>query len=128
MNSAHPNLPSHSTTGFSAAGGDFRGKRLSLDSLLETNPASTFFLRAEEKTTLGGGIYPGDVLVVDKSAETSSGCLVVAVIDGEMVLRQVLHDKGQIRLCSERSGGVEDEYGEARIWGKVVYVLHPVQP
>lgn len=128
MNSAHPNMPFHSTTGFSAAGGDFRGNRLSLDSLLETNPASTFFLRAEEKTTLGGVIHPGDILVVDKSANTRNGCLVVAVVDGEMVLRQVVYQGKQIRLHSERSSGEQKKYCDARIWGKVVYVLHPVQP
>jgi DNA polymerase V len=128
MKSIHPNVSSHSTTGFSAAGGDFRGKRLSLDSLLETNPASTFFLRAEEKTTLGGVIHPGDILVVDKSADTKNGCLVVAVVDGEMVLRQVVHHGRQIRLHSEKSPGEQEKYCQAQIWGKVVYVLHPVQP
>jgi len=119
---------SRACTGFSAAGGDFQGQRLSLDSLIRTNPASTFFVRAEEGTTLGGSIHPGDILVVDRSAAIANRCLVVAVVDGEMVLRQVIRRQERSYLCTDRSPGERDMYGAAQIWGKVVYVLHPVVP
>lgn len=119
----HPT--SRTGTGFSAAGGDFRGNRLSLDSLLQTNPASTFFLCAEEGSSLGGGIHSGDILVVDRSARIMDGCLVVAVADGDMILRQVVRRKGQTFLRSGRSSA-EQPHGDVWIWGRVVYVLHPV--
>ncbi len=115
-------------TGFSAAGGDFRGRRLSLDSLIKTNPASTFFLRAEEESSLGGCIHPGDILVVDRSADITNGCLVVAVADGEMVLRQVVRRQGRSYLYSDHSRNVRCGHHEVQIWGRVVYVLHPVLP
>ena len=121
------NSPS-APTGFSAAGGDFRGRRLSLDSLIKTNPASTFFLRAEEESSLGGCIHPGDILVVDRSADITNGCLVVAVVDGEMVLRQVVRRQGRSYLCSVPSRVEHGTHSEVQIWGKVVYVLHPVLP
>ncbi|MFO7875172.1 MAG: S24 family peptidase [Desulfovermiculus sp.] len=121
----HPT--SRAGTGFSAAGGDFRGNRLSLDSLIQTNPASTFFLRAEEGSSLGGGIHPGDILVVDRSARITDGCLVVAVADGDMILRQLVRRKGHSFLRSDRSS-VEQAHGDVWIWGRVVYVLHPVMP
>ena len=125
MNSDSSNAPLGTCTGFSAAGGDFRGERLSLDALIRTNPASTFFLRAEEGSSLGGVIHPGDILVVDRAADIANGSLVVAVADGEMILRRVVRRKGQSFLCSGRSR-TEQVHGEARIWGRVVYVLHPV--
>ncbi|MDZ7761123.1 MAG: S24 family peptidase [Desulfovermiculus sp.] len=115
-------------TGFSAAGGDFRGRRLSLDSLIKTNPASTFFLRAEEESSLGGCIHPGDILVVDRAAEITNGCLVVAVTDGEMTLRQVVRRQGRSYLYSDPSRAKPGPHSEVQIWGKVVYVLHPVAP
>lgn len=116
---------SRTCTGFSAAGGDFRGNRLSLDSLIRTNPASTFFLRAAEGSSLGGRIHPGDILVVDRSAHITNGCLVVAVADGEMILRRVLWRKEQRLLCSDHSCP-QQVHGDVWIWGRVVYVLHPV--
>ena len=116
-------------TGFSSAGADFRGKRLTLDSLIVTHPAATFFLRAEEESSLGGWIHPGDILVVDRAADIVSGCLVVAVLDGDMVVRQLLRRAGRTFLRSGRPGpSGRKEPTEFQIWGKVVYVLHPVLP
>jgi DNA polymerase V len=86
---------------------------------------STFFLRAEEGSSLGGGIHSGDILVVDRSARITDGCLVVAVADGDMILRQVVRRKGQCFLRSGRSSA-EQLHGDVWIWGRVVYVLHPV--
>ncbi|MDZ7759877.1 MAG: hypothetical protein U5L00_06425 [Desulfovermiculus sp.] len=66
-------------TGLSAAGGDFRGTRLSLDSLIRTNPASTYFLRAEEGSSLGGWyIHPMEILVVDRAADIANRCTIKA--------------------------------------------------
>lgn len=113
-------------TGFSAAGADFRGTRLSLDSLIRTNPATTFFLRAEEGSSLGGGIHPGDILVVDRAADIVNRCLVVAVLHGDLVLRQVVLRQGRYFLRTSSSSVNDVDQDCAEIWGRIIYVLHPV--
>jgi len=117
-----------STTGFSAAGADFRDDRLSLDRLVIRNPAATFFLRAEAASDLGGSIQAGDILVVDRAARPGSGSLVVAVVDGELVLRLLARRSGRLVLRPSRPESESPEADEARIWGKVTYVLHPISP
>jgi DNA polymerase V len=122
------NRPYQAYTGFSAAGGDFRGRRLTLDELIIDNPVTTFFLQAEEESSLGGLIHPGDILVVDRAADIVHGCLVVAVVQGEMVLREVIRRQGRNVLCSsdDQAGRTDQAGGE--IWGRVIYVLHPIRP
>ena len=128
MNRVNPRPPSQAYTGFSAAGGDFRGQRLTLDELIIAHPASTFFLQAEEECSLGGCIHPGDILVVDRAADISHGCLVVAVVQDEMVLRQVVSRGGRNFLRCGRARPEHGDHTQHEVWGKVIYVLHPVSP
>ena len=122
---SHP--PFRTYTGFSAIEGDSCGRLLSLDSLIRTDPASTFFMRAADGANLGGlSIHPGDILVVDRGADIANRCLVVAVLHGDLVLRQVVLRQGRyvLRSCSSSVQGADQ--GWAEIWGRIVYVLHPV--
>ncbi|MCF8029589.1 MAG: LexA family transcriptional regulator [Desulfohalobiaceae bacterium] len=117
-------------TGFSSAGEDFRGRRLDLNDLLVRRPASTFFLRAEEETELGGGIWAGDILVTDRALDPDlvGGSLVVAVVQGEMLLRLVYRRRGRLWLVSGGAGSAVEvtEESDFQVWGVVIYVLHPV--
>ena len=117
-----------SYTGFSAAGTDFQGRRLTLDDLIIDNPVATFFLQAEEASSLGGSIHPGDILVVDRAADIFHGCLVVAVVQDEMVLRQVVSRGGRNFLRCGRARPEHGDHTQHEVWGKVIYVLHPVSP
>lgn len=128
MDRGEPKAFSGDHTGFSAAGVDFRGKRLRLDDLIMANPSATFFLQAAEECNLGGCIHPGDILVVDRAADISHGSLVVAVVHGEMVLRQVVKRHGRSFLRSSRFHDEHCDQSENAIWGKVIYVLHQVSP
>jgi len=82
-------------------------------------------MRAAEGSNLGGGIHPGDILVVDRAADIVNRCLVVAVFHGDLVLRQVVLRQGLYFLRSSSSVKGVDQ-GCAEIWGRIVYVLHPV--
>ncbi len=124
--SSDTGLTSQAYTGFSVAGADFQGQRLSLDSLVIQNPAATFFLRAEEEIDLEGHIHAGDILVVDRAADIVNNSLVVAVSNGEMVLRQVVRRSGRFFLSSGHFCLEILEEESSQIWGKVIYVLHPV--
>jgi DNA polymerase V len=121
-----PHAPLQASTGFAAAGVDFRDKRLNLNDLVIRNPASTFFLKAETDVPLGGYIHAGDILVVDRAAAPSSGSLVIATVHGEMVLRMLQRKDGGWRLLSGERGAAASAEADFELWGTVTYVLHPV--
>lgn len=126
------NFPSSEYTGFSAAGTDFRQKRLSLDELIIKNPAATYFLEVEEQISFGQEhiVHAQDILVVDRSAAIKDGSLVVAVADGEMVLRRARNFRGRLFVPSHCPDADPDcaQETDIQVWGKVIYVLHPVSP
>jgi DNA polymerase V len=133
MHGSSPDLdrPRPAYTGFSSAGEDFRDRRLNLNELVVRRPASTFFLRAGEGAELGGGIEAGDILVVDRALEPASGSLVVAVAEGEMLLRMLLRRGGRTWIAPAPGGeGAREVTRETdlRLWGVVTYVVRAVDP
>jgi hypothetical protein len=60
-------------------------------------PAATFYLRAEGESMTGVGIFPGDLLVVDKSLTPRHGDVVIALLDGGFTVK-TLQLKPRLRL------------------------------
>lgn len=76
--------------GFPSPAADHQQPELSLDQLVGLGPRSSLFLlRAWGDSMQGKGIYDGDVLIVDKAATAKVGNTVVAVIDGEFLVKTV---------------------------------------
>ncbi|MBQ7618271.1 MAG: error-prone repair protein UmuD, partial [Desulfovibrio sp.] len=57
------------------------------------NPPATFFLRVEGHSMQNLGIHQGDILVVDRSAEIRQGRVVIAAINGELTVKQLICQK-----------------------------------
>jgi len=106
---------------------DHLDQRLNLNDYLVLHPQATFFMRVKGDAMTGAGIHDGDLLVVDRSLEPVSGRVVVAALDGELVIRRLQHNRGRIMLKSEnpacRDTAVNEEC-ELTIWGVVAYVVH----
>ena len=118
-----PLFASRPAAGFPAPGDDQVEKMLDINDLVVENPASTFFVRVEGDSMEGVGIFGGDVLVVDRSKETKDGTIVVAAVNGEMVVKRVSLREGQQLLLSENDAYdpiVVGEDEECFIWGVVV--------
>lgn len=79
----------------------FSERNLSLDELCQTKPASTFFMRVEGSALESRGIYSGDILVVDKSVNPQHGHIVVAMVDDEFVVRQLVANNGYYALVAD---------------------------
>ena len=114
--------------GFPSPADDFEEAELDIAAHLVQNPDSTFFIRAQGDSMLMAGIHSGDVLVVDKSVEPKVGSVVIAVIDGEMTVKE-LGRVGSRYALVPRPVDVEaypvvvvgpDQ--ELRVWGVVVGV------
>ena len=54
--------------GFPSPASDYLEGKLDLNTHCVAHPAATFYLRAEGESMTGVGIFPGDLLVVDKGS------------------------------------------------------------
>ncbi len=86
---------------FTASAIDAHEKGLSLDDLVIRHPAATFFFRAQGDAMKPAGIHSGDVLTVDRSLTPRVGDVVVASIEGELVVRYFTRVRGTYYLVSE---------------------------
>lgn len=84
--------------GFPSPAEDIGAKRIDLTAQLVKHPQATFLVRARGDSMRDAGIFDGDVLVVDKAVTAKSGHVIVAVIDGEFVCKQLQLRAGRMKL------------------------------
>jgi DNA polymerase V len=76
---------------------------------------------------LGAGIHVGDTLIVDRSLTPSSGKVVVAVLNGEFLVRRLHIQEHSISLIPEnkRYGTIQvAQLEQYSTWGVVSFVIH----
>lgn len=100
--------------------------KVDLNEHLIKNPTATFFLRAASDALKGAGVFKGDLLVVDRSSEPTSGDIVIAELDGELSVRLYKKKEHKILLSTDYSH-IEffhtDNSSEIPIWGIVTTVI-----
>src|SRR5215218_524761 len=75
--------------GFGAAADDYAERGIDLNEQLIRNKPATFFMRVNSDAMIGAGICNGDVVIVDRSLEAKNGKVIVAVLNGEMLVRRL---------------------------------------
>ena len=123
-------VKSAKATGFTSPTDDYMERGIDLNEQLIGNKPATFFLRVRSDSMKNAGIFTGDVVIVDRSLDAVNGKIVIAVLDGEMLIRRFEKSKNKVLLHPESSGlsALEidpgcDSFG---IWGVVTYVIHHV--
>lgn len=109
--------------GFPSPGDDQVEVALDLNDLLITHPDASFFVRVSGDSMQDAGIYEGDILVVDRAIEARIGSIVVAAVNGELVVKRVEKKHGQLVLVSENVEYAPILIGEGEecfVWGVVV--------
>ena len=117
-----PLYASQPAAGFPAPGDDMVEKSLNVHDFLVKHPTSTFFVRVKGDSMEGAGIFSGDVLVVDRSIDAVVGKIVVAAINGELVVKRIGKADGRLVLLSENADYAPIVVGESEecyIWGVV---------
>jgi len=121
-------IPTANATGFGAAADDYMERGIDLNEQLIRNKPATFFMRVSGDTMTGAGIFNGDVVIVDRSAKAVSGKVIIAVLNGEMLIRRLEKSFNKIRLVPETPHlsaiDVDLSGAEFSIWGVVTYVIH----
>src|ERR1700704_7174066 len=76
-------------TGFTAAADDYMERGIDLNEQLIRNKPATFFMRVKGDAMTGAGIYDGDVVIVDRAVKAMSGRVIIAALNGEMLIRRL---------------------------------------
>jgi DNA polymerase V len=121
-------IPSANATGFGAAADDYMERGIDLNEQLIRNKPATFFMRVSGDAMTGAGIFNGDVVIVDRSVKAASGKVVIASLNGEMLIRRLEKTLNKLRLVPEtpRLSPIDIDLSgsEFSIWGVVTYVIH----
>ncbi len=123
------NVSTANATGFGAAADDYMERGIDLNEQLIRNKPATFFMRVSGSSMINAGIYDGDIVIVDRSLKPQNGKIVIAVIDGEMLIRRYEKTMNSLRLVPETSklSPIEvSEFCDFKIWGVVVYIIRNV--
>src|SRR5207237_5208010 len=88
-------------TGFGAAEDDYMERGIDLNEQLIRNKPATFFMRVRGDAMSGAGIFDGDTIIVDRSIKAASGKIVIATLNGEMLVRRLEKTFNKIRLIPE---------------------------
>lgn len=122
-----PFAESQVPAGFPSPADDYVARRLDLNEHLIQHPSATFFVRVAGDSMTGAGINDGDILIVDRSLEPVDGKVVIAVVDGELVVKRLRRKSGTWQLLAENEGYPPisvDADGEFEVWGVVTSVIH----
>lgn len=112
------------STGFPSPADDYLHRALNLNDHLAPRPLSTFFIEVKGNAMAAEKIFDGDILVVDRAADIRPGHIVLAVHEGDFLLRKLVRREERLFLVSEDPDRDPIEVTEAcEIWGRVMWSL-----
>ena len=115
-------------TGFTAAADDYMERGIDLNEQLVRNKPATFFMKVKGNAMIGAGIFDGDIVIVDRSIKAANGKVVIATLNGEMLIRRFEKTFNKIRLIPETDKlspiDIDTSSAEFSVWGTVTYAIH----
>ena len=109
--------------GFPSPAKDYSEERISLDKEIIKHPNSTFFMHMEGDSMMEAHIPPGSLLVIDRSLKPRSSNIVVAIVNGEYIVRRLKKDAFKGWLIAENKKIKDlliDPEQQVEIWGVVI--------
>ncbi len=115
------------SAGFPSPAEDHIDQHLDLNELLIQHPVATFFVRVSGESMKDAGINHGDILVVDRSLEATSGRIIIAIVNGELTVKRFVQDSSSCQLVAANPDyppvAITDET-DFSVWGVVTSVIH----
>ncbi|MBI2730470.1 MAG: translesion error-prone DNA polymerase V autoproteolytic subunit [Sphingobacteriales bacterium] len=121
------NIHTANATGFGAAADDYMERGIDLNEQLIKNKPATFFFRMKGDAMHEAGIFENDILIVDRSLKLANGKIIVAVLNGELLVRRFLKNFSSAYLIPENNRYKPinlAEFSDFAVWGVVVYSIH----
>ena len=112
--------------GFPSPADDFIEAMIDLNQVLIPNPTATFMWRVVGDCMIDVKIFPGDVVLVDRSRSPKHRNIVLAIIDGEPTLKRLNRRGGVMILHNENAKlptFVLSEGTEVSVWGVVTSTI-----
>src|SRR6187549_2311033 len=82
-------VPHANANGFGAAADDYMERGIDLNEQLIINRPATYFFRMNSDAMINAGIFSEDVLIVDRSLKATNGKIIVAIVNGDLVVRRL---------------------------------------
>lgn len=125
----HTNMERGNATGLSAAADDYTESGIDLNEQLIRNKSATFMMKVTGEAMIDAGISKGDIVIVDRSEKAVSGKIVIAVLNGEMLIGRLEKTFNKVRLIPETNQlspiDIDLCAADFFIWGVVTYCIHP---
>lgn len=133
MGQCGPTLPLFAAkvpAGFPSPAEDYSEGRLDLNEYLVQHEAATFYVRVKGHSMSGAGILDNDIIAVDRAVEPRHGDIVLAVIDGDLTVKELAIEDGWVRLLPHNPDfpPIDVKTGqELTIWGVVTGVVRKLR-
>lgn len=108
--------------GFPSPADDYLDRPLDFNELLIANPPATFAVEIKGESMIRAGLFPGDIAVVNKAGQVVSGCVILALLDGEFTIKRFRRSSGRCWLEAENPAFPVIELTEDRafeVWGVI---------
>jgi DNA polymerase V len=116
----------HVSAGFPSPAGDYVESNIDLNEWLIRNRLAIYIVRVEGDSMIGE-IHPEDRLIVDRSLEPNHKDVVIACLDGEMLVKRLVVEDGKHFLVAENPQYPTIELNGDReliIWGVATHSIH----
>lgn len=112
---------------FQSPAQNYRETRLNLGDLVSLSPYSTYLMRSDSDFP-DAGIVKGSVLAIDRALAATHGQLIVAEVEGELMLRRLLLKPVPALQAPDADETVTliDVSQPLPVWGVVAYALTDV--
>ena len=114
------------SAGFPSPADDFTELSISLDKHLIQHPSATFMAYANGDSMVRVGIHNGDILIIDRSLNARDGDIIIALLHGEFMVKQVSIIDGRLFLVPRNpkysSVRITSEMG-FEVWGVVIFSI-----
>lgn len=112
--------------GFPSPADDFIEEMVDVNQVLIQNPTATFLWRVVGDCMVDVKIFPGDVVVVDRSLTPKHRSIVLAIIDSEPTLKR-LNRRGGVMVLHNENAKLPTftvaEGTEVSVWGVVTATI-----
>jgi DNA polymerase V len=115
--------------GYPSPAQDYFDGRIDLNAHLIKDITSTYVVRVSGDSMERAGISDGDELIVNRALEPRDGCVVIAVLDGELTIKRLRITTTGVVLQAENPAYPDIEVpalSDLTIWGVATRCLHHV--
>ena len=115
--------------GFPSPANDYLEGEIDLNRYLIKNPLATIIVKSQGNSMLQAGIHSGDLLIVDRSIKAKNNSIVVASVDGDLIVKRIKISGKKYLLASDNKTYKDikiNNESDIFIWGTVTKVIHNV--